>query len=62
MWNIDLMQIKQYYEKQVILRGGHIQERDSKEFKKMNMGDVLLYKNEYRIFKPVEIAIRRGLR
>jgi hydroxymethylpyrimidine/phosphomethylpyrimidine kinase len=56
------MQIKQYYEKQVILRGGHIQERDSKEFKKMNMGDVLLYKNEYRIFKPVEIAIRRGLR
>jgi hypothetical protein len=22
----------------------------------------LLYKNEYRIFKPVEITIRRGLR
>jgi hypothetical protein len=28
----------------------------------MNMGDVFLYKNEYRIFKPVEITIRRRLR
>jgi hypothetical protein len=26
MWNIDLIQIQQYYEKQVILREGHIQE------------------------------------
>jgi hypothetical protein len=26
MWNIDLIQIKQYYEKQFTLRVGHIQE------------------------------------
>jgi hypothetical protein len=30
MWNIDLIQIQQYYEKQIILRGGHIQEEEGK--------------------------------
>jgi hypothetical protein len=30
MWNIDLIQIQQYYEKQVTLRGGHAQEREGK--------------------------------
>jgi hypothetical protein len=30
MWNIDLIQIQQYYGKQVTLRGGHIQEREGK--------------------------------
>jgi hypothetical protein len=32
-----------------------------KEVKKVNMVDGLLIKNEYRIFKPDEITIRRGL-
>jgi hypothetical protein len=27
MWNIDQIQTQQHYEKQVILKGGHIQER-----------------------------------
>jgi hypothetical protein len=27
MWNIGPIQIQQYYEKQVTLRGGHIQKR-----------------------------------
>jgi hypothetical protein len=31
MWNIDLIQIQQYYEKQVTLRGGHIREGRVKE-------------------------------
>jgi hypothetical protein len=30
MWNTDLIKIQQYYEKQVILRRGHIQEGDGK--------------------------------
>jgi hypothetical protein len=33
MWNTDLIQIQQYYEKQVMLRGGHIQEREGKRRK-----------------------------
>jgi hypothetical protein len=33
MWNINLMQIQQYYEKQVTLREGLIQERESKRRK-----------------------------
>jgi hypothetical protein len=33
MWNIDLKQMQQYYEKQVILRGGHIQEGEGKRSK-----------------------------
>jgi hypothetical protein len=31
MWNIDLILIQQYYEKQVTTRGGHIQEREGEE-------------------------------
>jgi hypothetical protein len=30
MWNIDLIEIQQYYEKQVMLWGGHIQEGEGK--------------------------------
>jgi hypothetical protein len=33
MWNIDLIQIQQYYEKQVTLRGGHILEKKDKRRK-----------------------------
>jgi hypothetical protein len=33
MWNIDLIQIQKYYEKQVMLRRGHIQEREGKRRK-----------------------------
>jgi hypothetical protein len=33
MWNIDLIQIHQYYEKQVTLRGGHIGERETERRK-----------------------------
>jgi hypothetical protein len=39
MWNIDLIQIQQYYETQVMLR--YIQERKGKRRKKVNMADVL---------------------
>jgi hypothetical protein len=55
---------KQYYEKQVTLRGGHIREREGKRRKLRRLIWLMysLYKNEYRIFKPVEITIRRGLR
>jgi hypothetical protein len=28
----------------------------------VNVGDVLLVKNEHRVFKPVEITIRRELK
>jgi hypothetical protein len=43
MWNIDLIQIQQYYEKQVIARGSHIVEGEDKKkgIKKVNMIDVL---------------------
>jgi hypothetical protein len=30
MWNIDLIHLQQYYEKQVTLRRGQIQEREGK--------------------------------
>jgi hypothetical protein len=33
MWIIDLIEIQQYYEKLVILRGGHTQEREGKRRK-----------------------------
>jgi hypothetical protein len=33
MWNIDLKQIQQYYEKQVTLRGGHIGDEKGKRKK-----------------------------
>jgi hypothetical protein len=32
-WNIDRTQTQQYYEKQVSLRGGHIQEREGERRK-----------------------------
>jgi hypothetical protein len=32
---------------------------EEKEVKKVNMVRYFLYKNEYRIFKPVEITVRR---
>jgi hypothetical protein len=33
MWNIDLIQIQQYYEKWVTLRGGHIREGEGERRK-----------------------------
>jgi hypothetical protein len=33
MWNIDLIQTQQYYEKQVTLRGGHTGEGEGKRRK-----------------------------
>jgi hypothetical protein len=33
MRNVDLIQIQTYYEKQVILTGGHLQEREGKRRK-----------------------------
>jgi hypothetical protein len=33
MWNIDLKQIQQYYEKQVMLKGGHIGDGEGKRRK-----------------------------
>jgi hypothetical protein len=64
MWNTDPIQMQQYHEKQVTLRGGHIREREGKRRKLRRLIWLMysLYKNEYRIFKPVEITIRRGLR
>jgi hypothetical protein len=56
MWNIDLKQIQQYYEKQVMLREGHIGEREGKVSKLRWI--CFLNKNEYTVFKLVEITIR----
>jgi hypothetical protein len=39
MWNIDLTQVQQYYEKLVTLRPGH-RGGSMKEVKKVNMVDV----------------------
>jgi hypothetical protein len=63
LWNIDLIKVQQYYEKQVSLRGGNIRKEEVKRRKSrwiwlMNS----VYKNEYRIFKLVETSIRRWLR
>jgi hypothetical protein len=57
------MQIHQYYEKQVTLRGYHIWEREGKARKLRRWIWLMhsLYKSDYRIFKLVEITIRRGL-
>jgi hypothetical protein len=33
MWNTDLIQIQQYYEKQIMLRRSHIQEGEGKRRK-----------------------------
>jgi hypothetical protein len=56
--------MQQYREKQVTLRGGHIQEREGKRRKLRRRVWLMffLYKNEYKILKHVEITIRRGLR
>jgi hypothetical protein len=37
------------------------EEGQKNEVKKMNVADILLYKNEDRIFKSVGITIRKGL-
>jgi hypothetical protein len=61
MWNTDLIQIQQYHEKQVLLRGGHLWEEESKRRKLRRWIWLMyfLYKNEYRIFKPVETGVER---
>jgi hypothetical protein len=53
---------KPYYEKYIMLRGVHIQDREGKR-RKLRRGIWLLYVlyKEYRIFKPVKITVR-GLR
>jgi hypothetical protein len=44
MWNIKLTQIQQYYEKQVMLRGGHIWEGEDKRRKlRSEYGWFILY-------------------
>jgi hypothetical protein len=35
---------------------------EKKEAKKMNMVDVILFRNDYRILKSVESTMKRGLR
>jgi hypothetical protein len=62
-WHVVPIQIQQNYEKQVTLRGGHLRDREGKRRKLRRWVWLmyLLYKNEDRIFKPVEITIRRGL-
>jgi hypothetical protein len=64
MCNIDLIQIQKYYEKQVMLSGGHIEKKKVKRRKLRRCISLMyfLYKNEYRILKPAEITIRRGVR
>jgi hypothetical protein len=60
MWNIDLIQIQAGHTKGRTQR----REREGKR-RKLRMSIWLmyfLYKNEYRIFKPVEIIIGRALR
>jgi hypothetical protein len=45
------------------LRGGHIGEREGKrKLRRCIWLMYTLYKNECRIFKPVETTIKRGLR
>jgi hypothetical protein len=52
MWNADLLQIQQYYEKQVTIRRGHIQEGKGKRRKLRRLVWLMysLHNNEYRIF------------
>jgi hypothetical protein len=60
MWNVDLIHIQQYHEKQVTRRGGHIQEGEGKRRKLRRWIWLMysLYKKEYRNFKPIETTIR----
>jgi hypothetical protein len=53
----------QYFEKHVMLMEGHIQEREGerKKVRRQIWLMYFLYKNEYKIFKSVEITIRRRL-
>jgi hypothetical protein len=51
--------MKDKNEKQVMLRGGHWQRGRVKGRKKVMY---FPYKNKYRIFKTVEVTIRRELR
>jgi hypothetical protein len=46
-----------------MLKGGHRGEREGKRrrLRRWIWLMCFLYKNEYRIFKPFEITIRRGL-
>jgi hypothetical protein len=64
MWNIDLMQMQQYYEALVTLRGGHVWEGYGKKRKLWTWILLIhsLYENEYRNLKPTETTIRKGLR
>jgi type IV secretory pathway component VirB8 len=56
--------MKDYNENQVMLRGDHKQERGGKRriLRRWIWLIYFLYKNEYRLFKPVEITTRRELR
>jgi hypothetical protein len=51
---------QKYYKKQVTPRGGHLWKREGKRRKlgRLIWSMYFLYKNDYRIFKPVEIIIR----
>jgi hypothetical protein len=55
---------KQYYEKQVTLRRGHIWEKEGKRQKLRKWISLMyfLYKNEYRIFKPVKNTTKKVVR
>jgi hypothetical protein len=57
--------MKDKNEKQAMLRGGAAgmgEKGWKKEVKEVNMLMYFLHENEYRILKPVEITIRRGLK
>jgi hypothetical protein len=63
--NNEWQEWKPGHAERTLTGGGGGEQR--KEIKKVNMVDVYIsyieiYKNEYRIFKPIEIIIRRGLR
>jgi hypothetical protein len=48
--------------KQVTLRGGTNGREGKRRKERRRIWLNFLYKNEYRVFKPTEITIRRGLR
>jgi hypothetical protein len=58
----DFIQVQQYYETLVTLRGGHTREGEGKR-RKLRWWTWLiysLYKNEYRNLKAAETTIRKG--